>query len=171
VIKLTTTVTDTSAHTAYRSLLELPQDIEIIAMASSSNRKRTYCDAFDTSPTHRNGYAGKKSKGTSVSVESSPHKDEHTNKENEAPAYRDHKGSPNADEPSSLPPAQCNLTLFFQELQNPPLRTLVENVMQASEEAATAEDSGPGFPIFEDETATREVPEELAMEKLALNDK
>jgi hypothetical protein len=139
-------------------------------MASLSH-KRTYCDAFDAPLAHSSSLAAQESKKASITMEVAPHWEEHTNKENEAPLHQDRHQIQNRDESKGSYPARCNLISLFHTLQNRPLRTLAEHTVDASKKPATAEATGPGFVIFEDETATSEGPDEIGMKQLVLGDK
>jgi hypothetical protein len=138
---------------------------------ASPNHKRTYCGAFDAPLAHPSSVQIQKSKETTTSTGATPSREEHTNKENEAPSYQDRHEPPKVEKPEGFYPARCNLTCILQSLQSRPLRTLAEHDDDASEETATAVGSGSGFIIFEDETATSKGPDEVGMEGLVLGDK
>jgi hypothetical protein len=141
---------------------------------ASPNHKRTYCGAFDAPLAHPSSVQIQKSKETTTSTGATPSREEHTNKENEAPSYQDRHEPhepPKVEKPEGSYPARCNLTCILQSLQSRPLRTLAEHDDDASEETATAVGSGSGFIIFEDETATSKGPDEVGMEGLVLGDK
>jgi hypothetical protein len=126
-------------------------------MASLSH-KRTYCDAFDAPLAHSSSLAAQESKKASITMEVAPHWEEHTNKENEAPLHQDRHQIQNRDESKGSYPARCNLISLF-------------HTGDASKKPATAEATGPGFVIFEDETATSEGPDEVGMKQLVLGDR
>jgi hypothetical protein len=142
----------------------------VSAMASPSH-KRTYWDAFEAPLAHSSSLPAQESKKASILMEIAPHWEEHTNKENEAPSHQDRHQIQKRDEPEGSYSARCNLISLFQILQNRPLRTLAEHAGDGSKKPANAEATGPGFVIFEDETATSEDPDEVGMKKLVLSDK
>lgn len=128
---------------------------------ASPNHKRTHCEEFDHHPRPHGDDLAQESRTITAPSVSSPAWEEHTDKENEAPPHQVHDDTLKKEDSESHCSARCNLISLLQALENPPLQTLAEDASQASVETAAAEDDGPGFIIFEDETATRATPDEI----------